>query len=273
MHDVNHIQTDWPTADEMTNRLKQMVPLKTEWPKNFGGLIDTKKQSKTVVFCIPTLSRPHQACLDSLQASLPSVQASGWSDFMVSKIGCPYISAARSLMLRQALDANADVIVFIDHDLSWQPSALLRLIETPGDVVAGTYRFKTDDEEYMGRLIPGIDGKPIVREDGCIKAFCIPAGFMKITRAGVSKFMEQYPELVYGDKTSPHVDLFNHGVHKGVWYGEDYSFSRNWLEKCGDIWLIPNIEINHHSATKKYPGNFHRFLLRQPGGSDFKEAA
>ena len=64
---------------------------------------------------------------------------------MVHEVGSPYISAARATMLRKALDAKADVIVFIDHDLSWRPGDLLKLIETTGDVVGGTYRFKQDE--------------------------------------------------------------------------------------------------------------------------------
>jgi len=70
-----------------------------------------------VIFCIPTLKKPYQATLDSLAASIPLIQSAGWEEGMVSEIGCPYISHARSTMLRKALDAKADVIVFIDHDV------------------------------------------------------------------------------------------------------------------------------------------------------------
>lgn len=187
---------------------------------------------------------------------------------MVTQIGCPYISAARSMMLRKALNAQATVIVFIDHDLSWDPLDLLRLIETDGDVVAGTYRFKGEPEEYMGAIFPGEDGTPIVREDGCMRAHSIPAGFLKVTRKGVNRFIAEYPELTYGEKCAPMIDLFNHGVIDGVWYGEDYAFSKRWREKCGDIWLVPDLNLNHHMPGKCFPGNFHNFMLRQPGGSE-----
>jgi hypothetical protein len=236
-------------------------------PINFPSHAAKADENKKVVFCIPTISKPYQVCLDSLAASLPLIKAAGWEDGAVYQIGCPYISAARSMMLRKALDAKATVVVFIDHDLSWEPQDLLRLIETDGDVVAGTYRFKGEPEEYMGAIFPGEDGTPIVREDGCIKAHSIPAGFLKITRAGVNKFISHYPELTYGEKCAPLVDLFNHGAHQGVWYGEDYAFARRWRERCGDIWLLPNINLTHHLSDKPFPGNFHQFMLRQPGGS------
>lgn len=225
-------------------------------------------KKKKVIFCIPTITRPYQVCLDSLAASLPLIQEAGWDEGMANSIGCPYISRARATMLRKAQDAQADVIVFIDHDLSWKPKDLLTLIETPGDVVAGTYRFKQEPEEYMGSLIPDIHQRPQVRSDGALLAHSIPAGFLKITREAVAKFMFHFPELQYIEEGTLTVDLFNHGVHKGVWYGEDYAFARNWNERCGQIWIVPDLDITHHLGDKPFPGNFHRYLLRQPGGSE-----
>lgn len=169
-------------------------------------------------------------------------------------------------MLRKALDANADVIVFIDYDVSWKPQDLLTLIETDGDVVAGTYRFKTDDEQYMGTWQTDASGYPRLRADGCFLADRVPAGFLKITKAAVDRFMKAHPELIFGVRYSPTVDLFNHGVIDGVWYGEDYAFSKRWREAGGEIALIPDLDIDHHSSTTAYRGNLHRFMMRQPGG-------
>ena len=63
--------------------------------------------TKKVVFCVPTVTRPYQQCLDSLEASHPLVEAAGWESCMVNEVGNPYISAARATMLRKALDAFA----------------------------------------------------------------------------------------------------------------------------------------------------------------------
>lgn len=225
------------------------------------------KLAKHVVFCIPTITRPYQCTLDSIEASLPLIEAAGWKHSIVYEVGSPYISCARSVMLRKALDAMATHIVFIDHDLSWQPEDLLALIEAEGDVVAGTYRFKTDEVEFMGTLIPDIHGLPQVRPDGAVKAHFIPAGFLKITRMAVSRFIAAYPELTYGDKCNPCVDLFNHGAHEGQWFGEDYAFSRRWRELGGEIVILPRLNLVHHSADKSYGGTFHDYLCQQPGGS------
>jgi len=224
-----------------------------------------------VVLCVPTMTRPFRQTLAAIEGSCALLTDAGLDHYMVSEVGCPYISGARATMLRKALDVKADVIVFIDHDLSWSPGDLLKLIQTEGEVVAGLYRFKKDGEHYMG-VVDDDDGQVKVRADGCIKATRVPAGFLKVTRAAVNRFMKAYPHLMYGEASSPSVDLFNHGAHKGAWWGEDYAFSRNWIDCGGEIWVVPDVDLTHHSADKAYSGNFHRFLLQQPGGSEFSAA-
>lgn len=225
------------------------------------------------VFCVPALVRPSTPFIEAMEKAIQPVIDAGWDEAIVFEIGCPYISNARATMLRKALSANADVIVFLDYDLSFNEGALLRLIQTPDHVVSGAYRFKCDEEKYMGRLIEDERGRPIVREDGCVKAEWIPAGFLKITKEAVDHFMAAYPELVYGPYYSPSVDIFNHGAKDRLWWGEDYAFSRRWAECGGDIWVIPDLDITHHtiapdgSSTGAFPGNFHRYLLKQPARS------
>jgi glycosyltransferase involved in cell wall biosynthesis len=229
---------------------------------------------KKVIFATPTMIRPMDPYLASLEASVPYIIEAGWDEGAVYEVGCPYISAARNTLTRKALDANADVIIYLDHDVSWEPKDLLKLLETDGDVVAGTYRYKKEEEQYMGAICSTPDWKPVVRKDGCIKADTVPAGFLKITRNAIRWFMKSYPDLLYGDPERYTVDLFNHGAYKGTWYGEDCAFSRNWKAIGGEIWLVPDLNITHHHYDgTAFPGNFHEFLLRQPGGSKHLKAA
>ncbi|HKJ63589.1 MAG TPA: hypothetical protein VKA94_16595 [Hyphomicrobiales bacterium] len=225
-----------------------------------------------VVLCTPTVDRPRQACLDAVEGSVPALDAAGIEHSIVYKIGWPYISHARAEMLRQAMSTDADAVVFIDHDLSWRPEDIVALIQTEGDVVAGTYRFKKPDVEYMGTWMCHGDGRPMVREsDGALRADCVPAGFLKITRDAVRKFMRAYPELTYGDPVCPSIDLFNHGAWEGVWWGEDYAFCRRWKGCGGEVWLVPDMNITHHGQSDEdiFPGNLHEWLQCLPGGSNY----
>lgn len=229
----------------------------------YDETLEQDKRPKKVVVCIPTMTRPFQETLDATRDALLFAEEKGWKTGWVNEIGCPYISAARATMLRKALDAKATAIVFIDSDVSFSPDDFLQLIDTEDDVVAGTYRFKMDREKYMGEVLGPY---PQVREDGCVKMDFTPAGFLKITRDAVNALMLKYPELIYGEPCYPHLDLFNHGAYSNSWFGEDAAFCRRWRAIGGDIWCIPTLTVTHHTKEKAYPGNFHMFLRRRPGG-------
>jgi hypothetical protein len=241
--------------------------------------MDKKEPPKKVVFATPSLAGPFPQYVAALEASLPLIEAAGFEHAYVQEIGCPYISGARATMLRKALEAKADIIVFLDYDVSWDPADLLKLIQTEGDVVSGTYRIKHQPEEYMSTIESGAGGRPLCRADGAIKAKLVPAGFLKITKEGINQFMYHYPELTYGPLYQQSVDLFNHGAVLGdrIWWGEDYCFSWRWNAKCGEIWLVPNLNITHWNRERDktgaykytaFAGNFHKYLLRCPGGSE-----
>lgn len=216
-----------------------------------------------VVFCTLYLGKtPHLAFMESLKNTLPLIESKGWEHSVAVEENCPYISAARAKVIRKALDTKPDVIVFLDYDVSWAPESMLKLLDAEGDVVAGTYRFKTNEEvKYMGSLMLGPDNDLISRPDGALEAFCVPAGFLKVTVPAINAFAKAYPQLLFGPPMSPDLDMFNHGVIDGVWYGEDYAFCKRWQEAGGKIWLLPDLDIDHNSGDTCYQGNFHDYLL------------
>lgn len=220
-----------------------------------------------IVVCTPTRDKPHPAYVAALETSIPVLDAAGIEHGYSTEIGCPYISSAMATCARKALDTKPDALIFIDDDVSWTPESLLDLIRCEKDVVGGTYRFKKDDEEYMGCLGTGPDNRPIGQFGGPLVAKWLPSGFLKITANAVDRFMKAYPELNCGPAYHPTPDLFNHGAHEGMWYGQDYAFCRNYAAKCGPVFLLPDLDLDHHSGDRVYKGNFHEFLQRCPGGS------
>jgi hypothetical protein len=240
------------------------------------------EQKKKVVFCMP-INRgqaPHPRTIESLEATIPLLIERGWEEGYTETRGNPYISGARAELTRKALDAKPSHIFYLDifyldYDLSWKPEDLLKVLEAEGDVVAGTYRVKTDDPDevlYMGAIFSDANHLPVVRQsDGALAAKVVPAGFLRLTVNAVDTFMRAYPKLCFGPQFALSVDLFNHGAHEGIWWGEDYAFSRNYRDAGGDIWIVPDLDLDHHSHWEEgrvYKGNFHEYLLAQPGGSN-----
>lgn len=224
-----------------------------------------------VVLCVPTRTKPHRACVEAMEKSIPLVMGAGYDVQITCEVGNPYISGARANMIKRGLSAKGDIFITIDDDVSWEPEALLKLVETEGEVVAGTYRCKEDEPNYMGRPLVDEIGRPKnIRADGCIEMACAPAGFLKITKEAIDKFAKGYPHLCYGPAWDQSVDLFNHGAHQGLWFGEDYAFCRNWRDIGGKVWCIPNIDVHHNSWTddRVWRGNYHEYLMAQPGGKN-----
>lgn len=231
--------------------------------------------SKKVCFATPTITKPHPKMLDSMEAEVPFMQKAGLEEVWVWEVGHAYVSYARTALLRKALrwfGEDDGCIVYVDHDVEWRPGDLTRLATTPGDVVAGTYRLKSPQEEYMGRL-DKLENDPIpaVNHFGCLPAFLVPAGFLKITRNAVEQIVRHYPHLNFSrdQKDGDHFyDLFNHGVINNTWFGEDYAFSLRWKLMKNPIWLVPDLQIDHwgkdaEGRPKSYKGNFAEYLAKE----------
>lgn len=221
-----------------------------------------------VAICIPCIgASPFKETASSLALEAPHLKNAGWQHITLQISGCPYISAARAGLLRRALNMDCTAAVFVDHDLSWSAGNLTKLLQTEGGIVGGTYRYKQDGVvKYMGKVELGADKRPVVREaDGAVEMRLLPAGFLKVTRAAVNRMVEAYPDLCYGERCNPHLDLFRHGADEYQWWGEDFALSRRWRALGETLWCVPNLDLMHHTKDKGYPGNYHHFLQGHEG--------
>ena len=86
---------------------------------------------------------------------------------------------------------------------------------------------------------------------------------MMIKRQTIEKMAEAHPELQYNNDIN--VDkaldkytyaLFDTVIEEGTrrYLSEDYTFCRRWQKLGGEIWLDPNINLNHY-GTIPFRGN------------------
>ena len=232
-----------------------------------------------VFFAVPFYREPK--CLpfiSSFEGAVKLFKDNGYETHAGVCIGDSFIQRARAKLVKQFMDSGCDFLLFLDDDMSWDPKDLLRLTEIPGKIVAGVYRLKVepDVEAYPNGINKDSDGLPICRNDGCISAWGVSTGFMKIERTVFEKLIKAYPEKEYygkkgGLKIDQHYDLFPQGVYNKQWLGEDYSFCRLWTDIGGEIWVKPDIDFIHYSKQAEYPGNYHEYLMKLPGGINYKE--
>lgn len=186
--------------------------------------------------------------------------------------GDSYVWRARNLLAERFLLSDCSHMIFIDSDHAWSLEAIMRLLKADADVVGGAYPTKNAWERYSVVVYTDEKGIPETRPDGLIRAQKVPTGFMKIKRTVFERLKKAYPDNWYweggGDGGSPRkmYDYFGHLTLNHVKLGEDVSFCKRWEMIGGEIYVEPRCDIDH-IGTKTWKGNYHNFLLRQPGGS------
>jgi hypothetical protein len=169
----------------------------------------------------------------------------------------PLITASGSLLVAERnriIEAfwNSDCthLLMVDSDLGWPPQAVLAMLETNKEFIAGVYPARGEKNVFLFR--PCLrENDLIVNENHLLKMEYIPSGFMLVSRSVVEKMRNKFPELYYKPKDkgvhdpSPGYCLFNTEVYEGEFWGEDYVFCRRAREAGIDIWVDPLIQFDH----------------------------
>ena len=214
--------------------------------------------------------------IDSLNSAGRLLKEHGYTPNKGAEFCDPYIQKARNCLVKQFLDSDNDIFFFVADDLEFKPEYVLKLIETPGDIVAGAYRTKKEPQQYPVRINQDINGRPITRKDGCISAKWVQTGFLRIRRKVFERIILEYPGLAYygikdGKKINVSHDFFPQGVKGHTWIGEDYAFCDLWGGIGGEIWIVPDLDLTHYDGDIPYFGNYHEYLKKLPGGINYKE--
>ena len=185
--------------------------------------------------------------------------------------GDSYVWRARNLLAERFLLGDGTDLIFIDSDHGWSLESIMRLIKADADVVGGAYPTKNNWEHYSVVVYTDERGIPETRADGLIRAQKVPTGFMKINRRVFERMKKAYPENWYWEggnsgQIRKMYDYFGHMTVDHVKLGEDISFCKRWELIGGELYVEPRCQIDH-IGTKTWSGDYHQFLLRQPGGS------
>lgn len=98
-------------------------------------------------------------------------------DFVPSVQRSTYINVARNDAVAHARELGCEELVFVDADIGWDASQMLRLLSHEVDVVAGVYAKRVPGEPQW--VAHGAEGsKPT--ENGLQETNDIPTGFMRV---------------------------------------------------------------------------------------------
>ena len=231
---------------------------------------------KKIMFATPFYSNSgFSPYIRSLFQSVYTLARHSTLEFDFQEIsGGSYIDHNRNMMADAFLRSDAEYMMFIDSDESWDVQGLLNIIKADVDVVGAAYPVKNNWENYGVTIYTDENFRPEVNAQGLIRAQKVPTGFMKIHRSVFEKLRAANPDDWYYEGEGRRLyNFFGHLTIDHVRYGEDISFNIRWQRIGGEIWVEPRVSMGHYGAQGWF-GNYHNYLRKQAGGDlEVKQAA
>lgn len=169
----------------------------------------------------------------------------------------PMITASGSLLVAERnrivqafWESDCTHLLCIDGDLGWPAQAVLAMLESGKEFVAGVYPARGEKNVYLFRPVLNENGT-IVADKHLLKMNYIPAGFMLIAKSVIKKMQVTHPDLYFEPKNKspsnpmPGYCFFNTEVYEGEFWGEDFVFCRKAREAGVEIWVDPLIQFDH----------------------------
>jgi hypothetical protein len=159
--------------------------------------------------------------------------------------------AERNRIVQAFWESDCTHLLCIDSDLGWPAEAVMAMLNSGKEFVAGVYPARDPSKatkQYLFR--PECDARGIIQDKHLIKMQYIPAGFMLIAKSVITKMREKHPDLYYEPKDKrnnpePGYCFFNTEVWEGEFWGEDFVFCRKAREAGVEIWVDPLIQFDH----------------------------
>lgn len=207
------------------------------------------------------------------------------------------ITRARNLLTKQFLGTDATHLLFIDADISWDPAAILRLLEKDEGVVSTSYPKKFYDwkrvEERLRSATPeplhqaGLDFNLNVTErtvevsNGFARVLDAATGFMLVKRGAIERMYEHYKDelLVVNDLVGAsqaikdYVALFDCMIDPQTRrsLSEDFAFSRRWQQMGEHVYMDLNMPLGHTGALH-FEGDIRHRLRSDKGARSLRSA-
>lgn len=171
------------------------------------------------------------------------------------------VQRARNDCVALALENNCDDLVFIDSDVEWQPEWFFQLLDYPVDVVGGTYRKKTDEEErYVAKFSIPISYEPDPNT-GLVSVEGLGTGFLRLSRVAMQWLWDNSPPYNETEENKHRRWIFDVKVENGNLISEDILLCQRLRKNGFEIWLDPKMTLSH-IGIKKFQGDFEKWISR-----------
>lgn len=164
------------------------------------------------------------------------------------------VQRARNDIFKVAVDSQVDDLVFLDADQDWNPNDFFRMLDHNVDFVGAPVVKKSDMEQYNVKM----DANSPVEDNGLVKVMSIGGGFLRLTKAALTKIWESCEEYKEPHKQEPSRMVFEVKAVDGQLYSEDVLLCQKWQALGGDVYMDPLVNCGHF-GVKRWQGNFYEW--------------
>lgn len=170
-----------------------------------------------------------------------------------------HVDDGRNILVRDFLESDCEQLVFLDTDISWHSDDLIRLIESPRDIIAGIYPLKEKNEAYPVRLF---QGEQYAEDDGMLEVEGVPTGFLKIRRNVLEVLAEKakgFRGQREGDGRMKIPLIFERTIDDIGRWGGDYTFCLKARASGFKIYIDPEMEFSHY-GEQEWSGRYGDYI-------------
>jgi len=157
------------------------------------------------------------------------------------------VNRARNSCAAKFLAGDATHLMFVDADIQFNATDIVKLVGHDKDIVGGIYPQKTLPPKMVVNTLDNAK-----TEGDLIEVGTLGTGFMLVKRT-VFEQMIKAGATPYGDdiglsdvENNNQYDFFNCTIDSnGRYLTEDWSFCRKWRELGGEIWADTTVALAH----------------------------
>ena len=174
---------------------------------------------------------------------------------------CSHAAMGRNQLAQDFMDSDAERLIFLDSDVTFNPGDLIKIAHSPLDFVGGCYRYKTELEQYPIGWLP--QPQLMMNRIGLIEVLSLPGGFLSLSRKVFEDLRAAHPERAYSHFGKSMHCWFQMLFTEGHLYGEDSYFCKEWRDLGGQVWLDPELELTHWDFNRPFKGRIGDWIKSQ----------
>lgn len=174
---------------------------------------------------------------------------------------CSHPAMGRNQLANDFMESEADRLVFLDADVTFEPGALIKIAHHRDEFVGGAYRYKQDSEQYPVGWLPEVLLRALpANERGLLDVMTLPGGFLSLSRKVFEAIRAANPGREYEHFGKAAYCYFQMPFRDGHLYGEDSHFCKEWRDTGGRVFLDPEISLTHWEFNRPYKGHIGNWL-------------